>query len=89
MLFCDQLLASTASNRCKHDMGALSWLNVEAVEIAPTPPVWQTCKVFRPWALFPQHYGIYIYSNVSREIPFGVVSIGEGGVASKRRLVGK
>ena len=25
------------SLRCKHDVGALSWLNVETVERAPTP----------------------------------------------------
>ena len=36
-LFCVQLFASRASSRCKHDMGALSWLNVETVERTPTP----------------------------------------------------
>ena len=35
MLFCVQLFASRS--RCKHDVGALSWLNAETVERAPTP----------------------------------------------------
>ena len=51
--FCVQLFALRASSRCKHDVGALSWLNVETVERAPTPPpLWQTCKVLRSRALF-------------------------------------
>ena len=37
--------ASRASTHCKHDMGTLSWLNVEALER-------RTCKVLHPWALF-------------------------------------
>ena len=34
MLLLVQLFASRASSYCKHDMGALSWLNAER---APTP----------------------------------------------------
>ena len=39
---------------CQHDVGALSWLNAETVERRKSthPPLWQTCKVLRPWALF-------------------------------------
>ena len=51
-LFCVQLFASRALSHCKHDVGALSWLNAETIERAPTPPLWQTCKVLRPSALF-------------------------------------
>ena len=36
-VICVQLFASRASSRCKHDVGALSWLNAETVERAPTP----------------------------------------------------
>ena len=32
------LFALRASSRCKHDVGALSWLNAETVEIAPMGP---------------------------------------------------
>ena len=42
------LFASRASSRCKHDMGALSWLNVETVESAP------------PMGALSQDYGIYL-----------------------------
>ena len=31
------IFASTASNHCKHDMGALLWLNAEPPERVPTP----------------------------------------------------
>ena len=31
-----QLFASSASSHCKHDMGALLWLNAETLERAPT-----------------------------------------------------
>ena len=41
-----------ASSHCKHDVGALSWLKAETIERAPTPPLYQTCKVLGPWALF-------------------------------------
>ena len=48
-LYCVQLFASRASYRCKHDAGALSWLNVETVNSRKSahPPLWQTCKVLR------------------------------------------
>ena len=36
-LFCVQLFASRVSSCCKHDVGALSWLNAETVKKAPTP----------------------------------------------------
>ena len=36
----------------EHDMGALSWLNVETLERVPTLPLWQTCNVLCPWILF-------------------------------------
>ena len=36
-LFCVQLFVSRVSSHCKHDVGALSRLNVETVERAPTP----------------------------------------------------
>ena len=36
-LFCVQLFASRALSHCKHDMGALSCLNAETIERAPTP----------------------------------------------------
>ena len=36
-LFCVQLFFSRALSHCKHDMGALSWLNAETVERVPTP----------------------------------------------------
>ena len=36
-IICMQLFASRASSRCKHDVCALSWLNVETVKRAPTP----------------------------------------------------
>ena len=36
-LFCVQLFALRVSSHCKHDMGAVSWLNAETVEKAPTP----------------------------------------------------
>ena len=32
-----QLSASSGSSRCKHDLSALSWLNAEPSERAPTP----------------------------------------------------
>ena len=32
-----KLFALRASSSCKHDMGALSWLNTETLEIASTP----------------------------------------------------
>ena len=51
-LFCVQLFASRTLSHCKHDVGALAWLNVETVKGAPTPPFWQTCKVLQPWSLF-------------------------------------
>ena len=41
-----------ATNAC--DMGTLLWLNRETLKKAPTPlhALWQTCKVFCPWAYF-------------------------------------
>ena len=35
-VFCIQLFASRGSSHCKHDVGALSWLNAETVERAIT-----------------------------------------------------
>ena len=32
-----QLFSSRTLSRCKHDMGALSWLNAATLERAPTP----------------------------------------------------
>ena len=32
-----QLFAFRALSQCKHDMGALLWLNAETLEIAPAP----------------------------------------------------
>ena len=37
---------------CEHDVIALSWLNAETLKRVPVLPLWQTCKVFRPWVLF-------------------------------------
>ena len=51
--FCVQLFALRASGHCKHDVGTHLWLIAETVERVPThPPLWQTCKVLHPWALF-------------------------------------
>ena len=48
-----QLFASRASSCCKHDMGALSWLNVKTLKRAPTslPSLADLCKVLCPWVL--------------------------------------
>ena len=35
-LFCVRLFALRASSHCKHDVGALSWLNAKTVERVPT-----------------------------------------------------
>ena len=44
-----QLFALRASSHCKHDMSALKYGNTQK---SIHPPLWQTCKVLHPWALF-------------------------------------
>ena len=48
---CTLFFASRASSHYEHDMGSLSWLNAETLKRAPTPPLWQICKVLHPWTL--------------------------------------
>ena len=50
-------------SRCKHDMGALS-VKCGNIRKSAHPPLWQTCKVLRPWALFRETTVLWI-SNVS------------------------
>ena len=38
-----QIFASRALSHCKHDMGALSWLNAETLERVPTMLSGMTC----------------------------------------------
>ena len=57
--------ASRASTRCKHGMGALSWLNAVTLKRAPNPPpsLWRTCKVLHPWALFCETTALKFVAN--------------------------
>ena len=47
-----QFFASRASSCCKHDMGALLWLNANIHLKEQPPSFWQSCKVLCQWVLF-------------------------------------
>ena len=43
----------SASSRCKHDMQGRSYIAKYETNVKNAhPPLWQTCKVLCPWALF-------------------------------------
>ena len=49
--------ASEASSHCKHDMGALSWLNLETLERVPSP-VYGTLVRCSPRGALSRDYGV-------------------------------